>query len=86
MDAQFLDLPVIQDFLTPLLTGLSSPIFTQRLGLFNSLLLSLAAAQPVFMRHRSHQIDQHFINSGYHSAGDWPACEKSLSDSACHED
>ncbi|EFS3791786.1 hypothetical protein HXW60_001323, partial [Escherichia coli] len=43
----------------------------QRMGPFNSLFLPLAAAQPVFMRHRSHQVDKHVIDGGYHGAGDW---------------
>lgn len=33
----------------PFLIGLFSPVFTQRMGPFNSLLLALAAAQPVLM-------------------------------------
>lgn len=33
----------------PFLIGLFFPVFTQRMGPFNSLLLALAAAQPFFM-------------------------------------
>lgn len=55
----------------PFLIGLFSPVFTQRMCAFNSLFLPLAAAQPVFMRHRGHQIDKHVINGSYHGAGDW---------------
>lgn len=50
----------------PFLIGLLSPVFTQRMSPFNSLLLPLATAQPVLMRHRGHHID-----GGYHGAGDW---------------
>ncbi len=39
----------------PFLIGLLSPVFTQRMSPFNSLLLPLATAQPVLMRHRGHQ-------------------------------
>ena len=38
---------------------------------FNSLLLPMAAAQQVLMRHRGHQVDKHIIDGGYHGAGDW---------------
>lgn len=76
----------------PFLIGLLSPVFTQRMSPFNSLLLPLATAQPVLMRHRGHQVDKHVIDGGYHGAGDWVSlrrvficCEGSLSDSACHE-
>ncbi len=49
----------------PFLIGLFSPVFTLRMCAFNSLLLALTAAQPVFMRHRGHQIDKHVIDGGY---------------------
>ncbi|EEP8359265.1 hypothetical protein H9V85_004998 [Salmonella enterica subsp. enterica serovar Louisiana] len=55
----------------PFMIGLFFPVFPQRMGPFNSLFLPLAAAQPVFMRHRSHQVDKHVIDGGYHGAGDW---------------
>ena len=55
----------------PFLIGLLSPVFTQRMSTFNSLLLPLATAQPVLMRHRGHQVDKHVIDGGYHGAGDW---------------
>ncbi len=42
----------------PFLIGLLSPVFTQRMSPFNSLLLPLATAQPVLMRHRGHQVDK----------------------------
>lgn len=54
----------------PLLIGLFTPVFPLCMCPFNSLLLVLAAAQPVFMRHRSHQVDKHIIDGGYHGAGD----------------
>jgi len=40
----------------PLLIGLFSPIFTQRMRPFNSLLLALAVTQPVHMGHCGHQV------------------------------
>lgn len=55
----------------PFMIGLFSPVFTQCMRPFNSLLLPLAATQPVLMRHRGHQIDKHVIDGGYHGAGDW---------------
>lgn len=61
---KFLDLPVVQDFLIPFLIGLFSPVFTQRVGPFNSLLLPLETAQPFLMRHSGHQIDKHIVNNG----------------------
>ncbi len=48
----------------PFLIGLLSPVFTQRMSPFNSLLLPLATAQPVLMRHRGHQVDKHVIDGG----------------------
>ena len=53
----------------PFLIGLLSPVFTQRMSPFNSLLLPLATAQPVLMRHRGHQVDKHIIDGGYHGSG-----------------
>ncbi|QLW62637.1 hypothetical protein HV258_24830 (plasmid) [Citrobacter sp. RHBSTW-00667] len=53
-----------------LLIGLLTPVFSQFMRPFNTLLLALAAVQPVLMRHRGHQIDKHVIDGGYHSAGD----------------
>lgn len=55
----------------PFLIGLFTPIFSQCMRTFNSLFLPLAAAQPVLMRHRSHQSYKHVIDGGYHGAGDW---------------
>ena len=55
----------------PFLIGLFSPILTQGMCSLNSLLLTLAAAKPVLMRHRGHQVDKHVIDGGYHGAGDW---------------
>lgn len=52
----------------PFMIGLFSPVFTQRMSPFNSLLLPLATAQPVLMRHRGHQVDKHVIDGGYHGA------------------
>lgn len=66
----------------PFLIGLLSPVFTQRMSPFNSLLLPLATAQPVLMRHRGHQVDKHVIDGGYHGAGDWVSLRRV---SACHE-
>lgn len=54
-----------------LLIGLFTPVFPECMCPFNSLLLALAAAQPVLMRHRGHQVDEHIIDGGYHGAGDW---------------
>ena len=51
--------------------GLLTPVFPQCMCPFNSLLLALAAAQPVLMRHRGDLVDKHVIDGGYHSAGDW---------------
>ncbi len=51
--------------------GLLTPVFTLRMGPFNSLFLALATAQPVLMRHRGHQVDKHVIDGGYHCAGYW---------------
>ncbi len=42
------------------LIGLLPPVFTQRMSPFNPLLLSLAPAQPVLMRHRGHQHVTHW--------------------------
>lgn len=53
----------------PFLIGLFAPVFTQCMRPFNSLLLTLATAQPVLMRHRGHQVDKHVINGGYHGTG-----------------
>lgn len=64
------DLPVVQDFLMPLLIGLFSPVFSQYMSPFDSLFLPLAAAQPALMRHCGHQVDKHIIDGGYHGAGD----------------
>ena len=55
----------------PFLIGLFSPVFTQCMRPLNSLLLALAAAQLVLMRHRGHPVDKHVIDGGYHGAGDW---------------
>ncbi|CAM6907295.1 hypothetical protein AZ037_002316 [Klebsiella michiganensis] len=77
-DAQFLDMLVVQDFLIPFLIGLLSPVFTQCMRPFNSLLLSLAAAQPVLMRHRGHQVDKYVIDVGYHGAGYWVSLRRLL--------
>ena len=44
----------------------------------NSLLLALAAAQPVLMRHHGHQVDEHIIDGGYHGAGDWVSLRRVL--------
>lgn len=52
----------------PFVIGLFSPVFTQCMSSFNSLLLTLAATQPVLMRHRGHQVDKHIIDGGYHGA------------------
>ena len=53
----------------PFLIGLFSPVFTQCMRPLNSLFLPLAAAQPVLMRHRGHQVDKHTIDGGYHGSG-----------------
>jgi len=45
---------------------------------FNTLLLSLAAAQPVLMRHRGHQVDKYVIDVGYHGAGYWVSLRRLL--------
>ncbi|EOW15731.1 hypothetical protein A1WO_00002 [Escherichia coli KTE102] len=45
----------------PFLIGLFSPILTQGMCSLNALLLTLAAAKPVLMRHRGHQVDKHVI-------------------------
>lgn len=42
--------------------GLFTPVFPQCICPFNSLILALAAAQPVLMRHRGHQVDEHIID------------------------
>lgn len=52
-----------------LLVGQLATVFTQRMRPLNSLFLPLMATQPVFMRHRSHHVDKHVIDGGYHSAG-----------------
>lgn len=77
-DAQFLDMPVVQDFLVPFLIGLFSPVFTQCMRPLNSLLLALSAAQLVLMRHRGHQVDKHVIDGGYHSGGNWVSLRRVL--------
>ena len=59
-------------------TRLLSPVFTQCMRPFNSLLLSLAAAQPVLMRHRGHQVDKYVIDVGYHGAGYWVSLRRLL--------
>lgn len=69
-DAQFLDLPVVNYLLMPFLVCLLAPVFTQRMRQLYSLLLSLATAQSVLMRHCCHQVDKHIVDGGYHSAGD----------------
>jgi len=49
---------------------------------FNSLFLPLAAAQPVFMRHRGHQVDKHVIDGvsldieNYCTIRAFPACQR----------
>lgn len=48
-DAQFLNLPVVQDFLMSFLIGLLTSVFPQRMCAFNSLFLPLAATQPVLI-------------------------------------
>lgn len=53
----------------PFLVCLFAPVFTQRMCPFNALFLALAAAQPVLMRHRGHQVDKHIIDGGYHGSG-----------------
>jgi len=45
----FLNLSVVQYLLMSFVIGLLAPVFTQRMSAFNSLLLSLAATQPVLM-------------------------------------
>lgn len=70
---------LILSFLPGGSTGLSDsvhdrPVFpgiSPAYGPVQFLFLPLAAAQPVFMRHRSHQVDKHVIDGGYHGAGDW---------------
>lgn len=55
--------------------SLLTSIFTQCMCTLDALFLPLAAAQPVLMRHRGHQVDKHVIDGSYHGAGDritWP--------------
>lgn len=52
-----------------LLIGLFPPIFTQRMRPLYPLFLALAAAQPILMQHRGHQVDKHVIDGGYHGTG-----------------
>ena len=61
-----------------LLIGLFTPVFPQCMCPFNSLLLALAAAQPVLMRHRGHQVDKYVIDVGYHGAGYWVSLRRLL--------
>ncbi|EHK1727457.1 hypothetical protein KV860_004393 [Escherichia coli] len=53
------------------LIDLLALVFTQRMRSLYSLFLALTATQPVFMRHRGHQVDKHIVDGGYHGAGDW---------------
>lgn len=69
-DTEFLNLPVVQDFLMPFMIGLFTLVFTQRMRPFNSLFLPLSSAQSVLMRHCGHQVDKHIVDGGYHRAGD----------------